>query len=109
MSVKQKKDKFIKLLGENLGNISATCIQTGIARKTYYNWINKDDKFKSKVDEILEAQIDYVENKLMEKIEAGDLTAIIFYLKTKAKHRGWSEKIELSHNNQAPVINIVGV
>jgi len=109
MSVKQKKDKFIKLLGENLGNISATCIQTGIARKTYYNWINKDDKFKSKVDEILEAQIDYVENKLMEKIEAGDLTAIIFYLKTKAKHRGWSEKIELSHNNQVPVINIVGI
>ena len=45
----------------------------------------------------------------MEKIEAGDLTAIIFYLKTKAKHRGWSEKIELFHNNQAPVINIVGV
>ena len=45
----------------------------------------------------------------MEKIEAWDLTAIIFYLKTKAKHRGWSEKIELSHNNQVPVINIVGI
>jgi len=109
MILKQKKDRFIELLSNNLGNISATCRQTGIARKTYYNWINKDDKFKSRVDEIIEAQIDLVENKLMEKIEAGDLTAIIFYLKTKAKHRGWSEKIEVSHNNQAPVINIVGV
>ncbi len=71
----------------------------GIDRKTYYNWIKTDILFKSQIDDILEDKIDFVESKLIEKIKENDLRAIIFYLKTKAKHRGYSEKYEIENND----------
>ena len=95
MTTKEKKYKFLEVFEKYLGNISQSCKVIGIDRKTYYNWINKDNNFKNKVNEILEAQIDLVESKLIEKIQNNDLGAIIFYLKTKGKNRGYSEKYEL--------------
>ena len=103
-----KKKRFLDALKEAKGNISLACEKSGVGRTTYYRWL-KSEKFKSEVEKIKEEAIEFVENKLMERIEAGDLGAIIFFLKTKAKHRGWSEKIEVKHENQAPIINIIGV
>jgi len=105
---KKRKEKFLEALREAKGNVSLACEISGIPRRTYYNWL-KNEKFKSEVDKISEEAIEFVENKLMERIEKGDLGAIIFFLKTKGKHRGWSERLEVKHENQAPIINIVGV
>jgi len=102
MTTKQKKDKFLEVFEKYLGNISQSCRVIGIDRKTYYNWINKDNNFKNKVNEILEAQIDLVESKLIEKIQNNDLGAIIFYLKTKAKNRGYTEKPAVEMNINEP-------
>ncbi len=44
------------------------------------------------LDDARERLCDTVESKLYERIEAGDLTAIIFFLKTRCKHRGYTEK-----------------
>ncbi len=46
-------------------------------------WYNTDPAFKERVGEITETQVDFVESKLMQSINANDTTAIIFYLKTK--------------------------
>ena len=86
--------KFLKALDEAGGNITAACMKCGIhSRQTVYNWM-KDDEFKSEVDAINEASIDYVESKLMSAIRADNVTAIIFYLKTKGKKRGYIETQE---------------
>lgn len=81
---------------ENLKNaggiIYVACENTGISRSKYYGWLKNDPSFAERCDEVKEAQIDYVESKLMGLINAGDTTATIYYLKTKGRKRGWSEK-----------------
>ena len=54
----------------------------------------KNEAFKAEVEAINEASLDYVESKLMTAIHNDNITAIIFYLKTKGKKRGYIETIE---------------
>lgn len=92
MKVKQKR--FLKHFAEGHGIISYACQAAGIARRTYYNWMESDEQFKKVVEDLQEEVIDRVESKLLTKINDEDLTAIIFYLKTKGKNRGYVEMVE---------------
>lgn len=94
-----RKQVFIDNLKASGGIICVACESTGINRSTYYRWRETDNKFAEAVDEVMDAQVDFVESKLMELINAHDTTATIFYLKTKGKKRGWTEK-------QQPIIAI---
>lgn len=87
-----RKEMFINNLKASGGIICVACESTGINRSTYYRWRESDKDFADAVDEVMEAQVDFVESKLMALINANDTTATIFYLKTKGKKRGWSEK-----------------
>lgn len=93
--MEEKKERFIENLKAAGGIISIACEATGISRPTYYNWYKNDAEFSTRADEIKEMQIDFVESKLMGLIKNGDTTATIFYLKTKGKKRGWTEKVQL--------------
>ena len=92
---------FLKILDESGLNISMTCEQIGIDRGTYYNWMKKD-AFAEAVDCQKEATIDYAESKLMMAIKSGNLTAVIFFLKTKGKKRGYIETQEIEHQGALP-------
>lgn len=94
-----RKAMFIDNLKASGGIICVACASTGINRSTYYRWKESDKEFADAVGEIMDAQVDYVESKLMELINAHDTTATIFYLKTKGKKRGWTEK-------QQPIVAI---
>ena len=89
---KSKKEIFLKALENNLGHISKSCGQAGIARKTYYRWIERDVEFQEECDNVLEGLLDLAESKLLENIRNNDNTCIIFYLKTKGKKRGYDER-----------------
>lgn len=39
---------------------------------------------------------DFVENEFFKQVKSGNMTAIIFYLKTQCKDRGYSERRELT-------------
>jgi len=90
----KKKKLFIEKLRYAAGNISKVCDALNIGRRTYYNWLEKDPKFKEAVEDAQEALIDDVESALYSQISNGDTTAMIFFLKTRAKHRGYVEKQE---------------
>ena len=53
--------------------------------------MKRDEEFRQKVEQIKDVAVDFVESKLMKLIETENTAAIIFYLKTQAKHRGYRE------------------
>tara|TARA_R110002020_G_scaffold92899_2_gene224454 strand:- start:11251 stop:11601 length:351 start_codon:yes stop_codon:yes gene_type:complete len=91
-----KKEKLLKALAETQGLIYHACKKAGnISRSTYYRYLKEDPEFAKAVDDIKEAQIDYVEGELIKNISRGKETSIIFYLKSKAKNRGYTERSEV--------------
>lgn len=75
-------------------------------RLTYYNWIEKDPKFKEECETVQEIALDLAEERLMDLIEAKDVTAIIFYLKTRGKKRGYVERQELDARVAGGMLNL---
>lgn len=93
-----KKDKqhLLDELRKTLGVITQACRKCKISRETFYVWYNTEQWFHDEYDTILEEQIDFVESKLHECIDEKDKSAIIFYLKTKGKHRGFRETLDVT-------------
>lgn len=114
----QNKKIFLEALELHKGIITDACKATGIGRTTVYDWRDADPEFKKALEEINETVIDFVESKLFQKIEGVYMqdsenevyktppsdTAIIFYLKTKAKKRGYIEKTEQEITVNQPMI-----
>lgn len=98
MSKFDKKKQLIECLKKSKGIVADACKNTGISRGTFYKWYKEDEDFKEQVDEINEATLDFVESKLLENIKKGEVTSIIFYLKTKGRNRGYQEKAEIDIN-----------
>lgn len=48
------------------------------------------------VDDCIEANLDLAEAQLIKAIENGSLSAIVFYLKTKGRRRGYAERREVT-------------
>lgn len=89
------KNSLIKAMIKSLGNITIACQDVKITRETYYGYIKDDPEFKSKIDDIPEIRLDFVENQLNKLIKADHPAAIIFFLKTKGKNRGYVERTEV--------------
>ena len=93
--IEHLKKGMLEALTKSLGIVSTACETVGISRTTYYKYYNEDTEFKSQVNDIGDLAIDCAESKLFELIKAGNITAIIFFLKTKGKKRGYVERQEL--------------
>lgn len=99
----ERKVTFLELFRKKAGIITSTCQATGISRTQYYAWVREDKTFAAAIDDINEQLIDYSESQLMSKIQAGNMTAIIFHLKCKGKKRGWVERQEVSGPDGGPI------
>ena len=82
-------------------NITATCTALNISRKTFYEWKSKKKKLAEALEEVEESVLDWAESKLQEHINNNDLQALIFFLRTKGKKRGYVEKTESDVNINA--------
>lgn len=91
-----RKQRLLSSLRQHKGIVSTACRAASVPRRTYYQWLRTDNGFRESVEDIGEEAIDFVESKLMEKIEAGAERSIIFFLKTRGKGRGYSEQTQVS-------------
>ena len=95
---KKKKELLLIMLEKSLGVVTSACKNAMISRDTYYTYYHEDAEFAQRCDDIQNIAIDFVESKLFAQIMNGDVASTIFYLKTKAKNRGYSERTEVMHN-----------
>lgn len=91
-------EKIIQIYEKKGCNITATCTALGISRKTFYEWKEKKKKLAEGLEAAEEAIIDFAESKLVEHINNDDVQALIFFLRTKGKKRGYVEKTEADVN-----------
>lgn len=90
-AIERVQFQFLETLRIHRGNVGATCQAMKIDRGQYLAWLNDDREFRFQVMVLIESIGDWVEDKLMQKIEEGDASSIMFYCKTKLKHRGYQE------------------
>lgn len=90
-----KKKGFLSAFEKSYGNITQSCLAIGINRKTYYRWLKDDPEFAEDVEttQPRESLIDLAESKLVQAVRDGDLTAIIYTLKSQGRSRGWNERL----------------
>lgn len=101
------KKEFLNKFFDTIGNVKKTCKAIGVSRRVYYQWRHKDKDFEAAADYIKDAArqsiIDDAEDGLREGVESGNMTAIIFTLKTIGKERGYIERTETETYNMTPV------
>lgn len=110
MNTEKKKEQMLEFLRKTGGNVQKSADAVGIGRRTHYDWMDSDVNYKHAVEDIAESCLDNAEDVLQTAIKNGDMTATIFYLKTKGRKRGYSEKIEYEGKQQTeisiPKINV---
>jgi hypothetical protein len=100
------KDTFSKLiqaLKKSFGVRTKACGIVGVEISVFNHMYRSDPLFRHQVDCIEDFCLDFVESKLFEKIEEGNLQAITFYLRCRGKKRGYIEKTEVDINNNINV------
>lgn len=90
------KARFLVALAECKGVMSDASRRIGISCDRPYGWLREDPDFKAKVDDIREISIDFAESALFRQIEKDIPASTIFFLKTRAKHRGYVERTEVT-------------
>lgn len=95
------KKKLIEALEKSLGIVTPACKEVGVSRETFYRYYKEDPEFKSKVDDINEITLDFAENQLLKKIKEGSERSILFYMKYKARKRGYTDSLDITSDGKS--------
>lgn len=92
ITIKLRQGKTKEIVLEHLQKmpiIQLVCERAGIARATFYRWIDRSPDFKKEVEQASQEGHrrigDLAESKLIQLINNDNLGAIIFYLRTHNK------------------------
>ena len=102
-SLSPKKRAMVEALTKALGVVKMACESVGISRQTHYNWLKEDEAYQQACVNIPDIVLDFAEHHLHKLISEGNVSATIFYLKTKGKGRGYIEKQEIEVVEKKPL------
>lgn len=86
--------RIIEAVKETHGFLTTAALRAGIPYRTVEKYASNYPSVIQAVADARTEMKDYAESKLFEAIQAGNMTAIIFYLKTQAKDRGYIERVD---------------
>lgn len=95
MALTKNQKKFIKALELQHGNVTNAAKSAKLDRTSHYGWVKSNPEYAEAVKDVTETAIDYVEDKLFQLIDDLTPSAIYFFLKCRAKHRGYVERQEI--------------
>lgn len=93
-------EEIIEAVKDSRGFVTTIAKKLGCARPYVYQLAKKFPTVQAAIDNEREGLKDFVEGKLIQQIDGGNITAIIFYLKTQAKDRGYIERVEQEHSGE---------
>ena len=85
------------------GLLTSVSKLTGIGYRTVCRYAAENAEVQEAIIQAKECALDYAESKLFTAIKKGSMTAIIFYLKTQGKKRGYIERQEVTGAEGAPI------
>jgi hypothetical protein len=97
------------LVDEKHGNVAAIARALGVARPTIYKRINESVNLQEALSSARETMLDNVESALYSQALNDNTTAMIFFLKTQGKSRGYTERQEITGIDGNPVNFIVSI
>lgn len=100
--VKYSYAEVYQALTDTRGMVTYAAKRLGTTWDTLTKYIKENPKLEQHIISLQERRLDYAESKLDNLIAKEDKTAIIFFLKTKGKKRGYieDEKVDLSKLTQ---------
>lgn len=100
-----KAEDFISVITGTGGSISEIARRVGCDWHTAKKYIETMSTIKQAYEAEKESILDRAETKLVEAVDDGDLSAIKYLLSTKGKHRGYTERREVT-GAEGEAINI---
>jgi len=93
---------MIEALEKSLGIVTTACKQVDISRVTHYEWLKTNKLYRKAVKDIENVALDFAESHLHKQIAKGNPLSTMFYLKCKAKKRGYIEQniVEIRGNTK---------
>ncbi len=98
--IQDKEQKKLAIVAEIIrqkGFKGVACDAIGLNPRTFRQWMAEDEEFRKAVEDAVdisrERRDEAAEKALFDLVEAKDTTAVIFYNKTRNKHKGYSEKM----------------
>lgn len=88
---------FLYALTRSAFNVSQSLRKLNIPRKHFRNWCYHDPEFAELIQEVNWHKENFIESAFLGRVASGDTAAIIHAVKTKLRHRGYNEKIEIEH------------
>ena len=89
------KQALIAALKEVDGNMAAAARKFHCCRRLVWGYVDRDPELRELCNELSETFIDEAESQLYKHIRQGNVVATIFFLKTKARQRGYTERFDV--------------
>lgn len=95
----------IQGIEETNGNLAAVARRFGVKRQAVWEYVQRHPSCKTAYEEQRQTMVDSAESVLYRKVLAGeDTTALIFFLKTQGKARGYTEKTETEQSGDLRIV-----
>jgi hypothetical protein len=107
--IRARQHLFLYSLTQSMFNVSQSLRKLCIPRKTYDSWCINDPDFHELMDEIHWHKENFFEQAFIGRVQSGDTPAIIHAVKTKCRHRGYNDKIEIEHSGTITSEHVINI